>query len=247
MSWAGANDIDNGIVLDLSWINGTELSWDQAYATIGSSSKWLDVYQTLDGTGFGVPGARCGTTGVGGVTLGGGISFFSPKVGFVADNVLNFEVVLASGKIVNANASNHGDLFLALKGGSSNYGIVTRFDIATFESNDVYGAGIVSPLTDATTSFTLRALHGFVNDSSFDTAAIVGSIFYYDGASGNRPVITSVVDTKNEHSTALLKPFKAIHPQLHNTLRSASVTDLVSEGSTFFPRGQRYVAIRRPK
>ena len=103
------------------------------------------------------PGGRCSTIAVGGLALGGGLSFYLGKVGFVADNVLNFEVVLASGAIVNANKSSHSDLFIALKGGSSNSGIVTRFDIEAFEdSGKVWGGGILS-ITNTDTAY--ESLH----------------------------------------------------------------------------------------
>jgi FAD/FMN-containing dehydrogenase len=102
--FAGANNIDGGIVLDLSRLDSTHLSADQKIVGIGPGSTWQAAANKLDGTGIGIPTGRCPSTAVGGVTLGGGISFFAPKIGFAADNVLNYEVVLASGAIVNANA-----------------------------------------------------------------------------------------------------------------------------------------------
>lgn len=65
------------------------------------------------------------------------MSFFAPRYGFACDNVINFEVVLASGDIVNANAHENPDLWFALKGGSNNFGVVTRFDLRTFKQGKI--------------------------------------------------------------------------------------------------------------
>ncbi len=108
--------------------------------------------------GVGFPGGLCGTTGVGGVTLGGGQSIFFAEKGWVVDSVLNYEVVLASGQIVNANATCHCDLYRALKGGGSNFGIVTRVDIKTFPyNNQLWGGQILVPAVPALTTQALTA------------------------------------------------------------------------------------------
>lgn len=76
MPFAGANNIDGGVVLDLSRINDTQLSVDQKTVSIGPGSTWQAAADKLNGTGIGIPTGRCPSTAVGGVTLGGGISFF---------------------------------------------------------------------------------------------------------------------------------------------------------------------------
>ena len=73
-----------------------------------------------------------------GLLLGGGVSFYGNQAGWSADNVLEYEVVLASGQIVTASATSNPDLFWALKGGSSNFGIVTSFKLRTFPSKKVF-------------------------------------------------------------------------------------------------------------
>ena len=103
MAQAGANNIDDGVSVDLSMINDTQLSADRKIVSIGPGSTWQAAANKLDGTGIGIPVGRCPSTAVGGVTLGGGISFFAGKIGFGADNVVNYQVVLASGEIVIAN------------------------------------------------------------------------------------------------------------------------------------------------
>ena len=84
-------------------------------------------------------GGRYAPVGVPGLLLGGGVSYFGSKHGWSANTLANLEVILANSTIVNANATSNPDLFWALKGGSSNYGIVTRFDIKTFADSPFYG------------------------------------------------------------------------------------------------------------
>jgi FAD/FMN-containing dehydrogenase len=86
-------------------------------------------------------GGRVPGIGVGGFTTGGGLSYLSRERGFAGDNVYGYEVVLGNGSIVYASADENRDLWLALKGGSSNFGIVTRFDLAAFEQGLMLGGG----------------------------------------------------------------------------------------------------------
>lgn len=83
-------------------------------------------------------GGRLGPVGVPGLLLAGGVNFYGNQVGFAADTVINYEVVLADGSIVEANKKSNPDLFWALKGGSSNFGLVTRFDMHTIKSSKVW-------------------------------------------------------------------------------------------------------------
>ncbi|KAL5114029.1 hypothetical protein ACEQ8H_008085 [Pleosporales sp. CAS-2024a] len=123
----GAND--HGVVLDLRELNSKALDKDANTARVGAGNCWAEVFTWLEGEGMSAIGAREGQVGVSGFLLGGGQGLFSSSHGLGADSVKNFEIVLASGAIVNANRENLPDLYLALKGGGSNFGIVTAVDI----------------------------------------------------------------------------------------------------------------------
>ncbi|TGO55579.1 hypothetical protein BCON_0090g00220 [Botryotinia convoluta] len=139
-SFAGASSIQNGILVNLQKLNTVQLSADRGTVSIGPGNTWYDVYQVLDPLGISVVGGREAGVGVGGLTLGGGISYFSGKYGWACDNILNYEVVLANGSIINASPTSHPDLYQALRGGSgTNFGIVTRFDAFAFEQGLLWG------------------------------------------------------------------------------------------------------------
>ncbi|SLM38048.1 fad binding domain protein [Lasallia pustulata] len=133
---------------------------------IGAGTKWMDVSKVLDKKGLAVIGGRNSAVGVGGLTLGGGLSFFSPRFGLVCSNILSYELVLASGFVTTASASTNPDLWRALKGGSNNFGIVTRFTARSFPSTKIWSGFLYMPASQA--AKVLAAFHEFVNraDSS---------------------------------------------------------------------------------
>jgi hypothetical protein len=135
----GGSNIDNGVLIDLSRLNQIEYDIVGRVATVGSGARWGDVYRELEPHNVTVVGGRLNDIGVGGLVLGGGLSWLSSRYGLACDNVVNFEVVLANGTLVNANATSSSDLYKALKGGGNNFGIVTRFTLKTYAIGGVWG------------------------------------------------------------------------------------------------------------
>ncbi|KAH7029934.1 uncharacterized protein B0I36DRAFT_244248, partial [Microdochium trichocladiopsis] len=129
MTWANASNIYDGVTINLVLMVDIEYSSLTTYVSIGAGALWRDVYVALEPYGVTALGGRTSTVGVVGFVLSGGNNFLSSKVGLGYDNVVNFKVVLANGRIINANRDKYADLYKALKGGSSNFGIITRIDI----------------------------------------------------------------------------------------------------------------------
>lgn len=130
--WAGSANIDHGVTIDMSFIKYVSVDPSSKIVSVGAGARWSDVYEKLDAIGLGVAGGRLSDVGVGGLIIDGGVSYFASRYGLVCDQVVNFEVVLGNGQIIYANAISNPDLWFALKGGSNNFGIVTRFDLKTF-------------------------------------------------------------------------------------------------------------------
>lgn len=131
------NNIANGVTIDLTMMNSSSYDPETNLAKIEPGGRWRNVYADLEKQGVTVTGGRDGDVGVGGFLLGGGNSFFSGRMGFGCDSVVNYEVVLGNGTIVNANNETNADLWRALKGGSSNFGIVTRYDMEALPARDL--------------------------------------------------------------------------------------------------------------
>ncbi|KAI1878225.1 uncharacterized protein JN550_000407 [Neoarthrinium moseri] len=126
------------IILDLSQMTGVSLRPD-GIAAIGAGERWDNVLENLGKSNVSTTSWRNGGRGIGKLALEAGLSFFSSNRGFVSDNVANYEVVLASEDIVHANAKDNPDLWASLKGGSNNFGIVTRYDMETFPQGPMWG------------------------------------------------------------------------------------------------------------
>lgn len=174
---AGFANINDGVLLDLTSINQTTISSDHQVASVGTGSAWEDVYRALQPFNKTVAGGRNGAVGVGGLTLGGGISYYSPQVGFTSDNVINYEVVLASSEVVNANATANTDLFEALQGGGNNFGIVTRIDFAAIDTVDIAEGHLFN--SPAYVADVLGAFANIVASPAYDVhASIVVSPSY---------------------------------------------------------------------
>jgi FAD/FMN-containing dehydrogenase len=133
----GGNNIVNGVTIDLSMMNSSHYDGSTNTASLQPGARWVQTYSDLQEEGITVVGGRDGDVGVGGFLLGGGTSFFSYNKGFGCDNVINYEVVLPNGTIVSANEDTNTDLWKALKGGGSNFGIVTRFDVEAIPTRDI--------------------------------------------------------------------------------------------------------------
>ncbi|KAJ5262010.1 hypothetical protein N7505_008877 [Penicillium chrysogenum] len=135
----GAADISNGVLIVTTSLNSVQYADDsKSVVQIGAGNRWLDVYKVLAKDSLAVAGGRFGQVGVSGLLLGGGISYFNSDHGWGANSVVNYEVVLANGTVCAANAQQNSDLYWALKGGAFNFGIVTRFDLATFSVPYIY-------------------------------------------------------------------------------------------------------------
>nr|POE87141.1 bifunctional solanapyrone synthase [Quercus suber] len=164
--WYGANNIRNGVQIDLCFLAWVKLDESTETVDLGPGAHWEEVYAELEKYGHMVAGGRNGKVGVGGLLLGGGKTFFTGRRGFACDDVLAYEVVLADGRIVTADASTNPDLFFALKGGSSNFGIVTNFKMRSFKNDKIWAGLRILP--KETTDAALQALQDFTAHASED-------------------------------------------------------------------------------
>lgn len=124
---AGFASIAGGPLISTKYLN--EVTFDSSSMTVrvGPGNDWEDVHKVLNDVGVTVVGGRIGEVGVGGYIVGGGFSFLSAEYGWAANNIVEFEVVLANASIITASDTSHPDLYKALKGGGNNFGIVTAY------------------------------------------------------------------------------------------------------------------------
>jgi len=145
----GLGSCDDGLVIDLSLMKGVRVNSAEHTVRVGPGCTQGDVDHATHPFGLAVPAGVVSTTGIAGLTLGGGHGYLSRKYGLTIDNLIEADVVLADGSTVTANATQYEDLFWALRGGGGNFGVVTSFLFKAHPISTVYGGPIFWELEEA--------------------------------------------------------------------------------------------------
>jgi FAD binding domain/Berberine and berberine like len=143
---AGLGTCDDGVVIDLSPLKDIQVDPEARTVRVGGGCTWGEVDRATNERGLATPSGIISTTGVGGLTLGGGIGHLTRKFGLTIDNLLEAELVLASGERVRASADENADLFWAIRGGGGNFGVVTAFLFRLHEVGTIFGGPTFWPV-----------------------------------------------------------------------------------------------------
>jgi FAD/FMN-containing dehydrogenase len=226
----GVSSIANGVTIDLAMMNSSSYNPQTGLASIQPGARWGDVYYNLLRTAnVTVMGGRDGGVGVGGFLLGGGISFHTGRHGFACNAVVNMEIVLANGSIISTNENEHPGLFKSLKGGSSNLGIVTRFDVETMPAVDI-GFGI-SVFSSNHSEDIQRAFVDFTDAQEENKDDALVTLYSYGGGeSSNASRIILRVNTQGDLETPSFDKFNEI-PAIHSTWERISLPDALNGSS----------------
>ncbi|GKZ76364.1 hypothetical protein AnigIFM56816_006624 [Aspergillus niger] len=263
-SFGGASNIQHGITIDLRALNTIKVlapsadNGNKQTVFVGAGATWGDVYAHLDPLGLSVAGGRAAQVGVGGLTLGGGMSYFSPRYGWTCDSMVGVEIVLANGTIAHWDEETHHPEWLAALrgGGNSNFGIITGFYLRVFPQGSIYGGSIYCS-TD-TIDAQLRAFAELADPkavSHYDENASLITSFGFAGGKG-AAVVNSIVYTgklekakKNGEDSQQPPSPPAVYnaffdiPQLFSTVRVAPVYEISLEQGSFSQNGKRQLSV----
>ncbi|KAF2122727.1 FAD binding domain protein [Lophiotrema nucula] len=224
----GGSSGDGGITIDLKRLSGIALSEDRKLASIGAGARWGDVYRVLEKEGLAVVGGRHSDVGA------GGISLFASLYGWACDTVANFELVTAAGQVLDVNQHSYPDIFWALRGAGSNFGIVTRFDMETFPLGDIF-AGIIT-YDHATQGNAVLSAFAQLAAPNVDPKASSFLIIVKDKDTRFLSLLASYADPITD--AAVFQPYRSI-PSLADPTKITTLVDFTEYLKTTLVNGHR--------
>jgi UDP-N-acetylenolpyruvoylglucosamine reductase len=163
---------DGGIVIDLADLQDVAVDADAQTVRAGGGCTWKVFNEGTHAYGLATTGGIIGSTGIGGLTLGGGIGYLTRKYALSCDNLLSAEVVTADGEVLTASESSNDDLFWALRGGGGNFGVVTTFEYRLHPVAEIYGGPIAYPVDRA--EDVLRFYRQYIAEAPEELGGYVG-------------------------------------------------------------------------
>jgi FAD/FMN-containing dehydrogenase len=243
---AGLGTCDDGVVLDLSRLKEVEVDPGARTVRVGGGCTWGEVDRATNQHGLATPSGIISTTGVGGLTLGGGLGHLTRRFGLTIDNLLEAELVLASGEQVRASAEENPDLFWAIRGGGGNFGVVTSFLFRLHEVPTIFGGPSFWPVEAAVEVLSSyreflpaapRELNGFFAFTTVPPAPpfpeqlhlrkVCGVVWCYTGG--------------EEDGTKAIAPFmETVSEPLMHGVHSMQHPELQSAFDGLYPPGQQW-------
>ncbi|MBZ9769566.1 FAD-binding oxidoreductase [Mesorhizobium sp. CA6] len=169
---AGLGICDNGLVIDLSTMKGVHVDPKTRTVRVGPGCTSGDVDHATHPFGLAVPSGIVSTTGVAGLTLGGGTGYLTRRYGLTIDNLVEADLVLADGSVVTASKAENPDLFWALRGGGGNFGVVTSFLFQAHPVNMIFGGPVFWEAKDALA--VMQTYRDYLPEAPEDLGAFVG-------------------------------------------------------------------------
>lgn len=179
---AGRATVDDGLMVDLSLMKGIHVDPASRTVRVQGGATWADLNRETQLHGLAVTGGVVSSTGVAGLTLGGGIGWLMGKYGLALDNLRSVEVVTADGRVLRASAEEKPDLFWALRGGGGNFGVATSLEFQLFPVGPVIAGGLVAYPVDSARDM-LRLYRAFTA-SAPDECSVAATLAHAPDGSG---------------------------------------------------------------
>lgn len=233
---AGTSVGDGSIVIDLARLKSVRVDPAQRRARAGGGVLWCEYDHETQAFGLASPGGAISTTGIAGLTLGGGYGYLSRRYGMACDNLLSADVVTASGELVTASADSHPDLFWALRGGGGNFGVVTAFEFQLHPVREPLGGMIVFPFEMSKT--VLQRFRDLCLEASDDLTLLAATLPAPDGGKVVGVVLSYI--GKEAEGERAIRSLRELGSVLMDTVAPMPYCAMQRQVDVSYPKGQRH-------
>ena len=243
---AGLASVDDGIMIDLSLMRAVDVDPEAGRVRVQGGATWGDVDRETQAFGRATPSGIISTTGVGGLTLGGGFGWLAREYGLAADNLLACDVVTAAGDLVEASSRENPDLFWALRGGGGNFGVVTSFEFQLHEVGpEVVFGPTVYRLEDA--AEVLRHYRAFASEAP-DACTVYADFltapplpFLPAEVHGSKVLfVIQFYAGDTADAEEILRPLREFGDPLADAVAPTRYAEAQSRSDPLYPEGGRY-------
>jgi FAD/FMN-containing dehydrogenase len=243
-SGPGFGTNDGGLVIDMSQMRTVRVDPRSKTARADAGATWGDFNYATHAFGLATTGGIISTTGIAGLTLGGGIGYLDRGLGLTIDNLISADVVTADGRFLTASERENEDLFWALRGGGGNFGVVTSFEYRLSEVDQVFAGPIFYNLEDAATVF--RMFDEFIRDApeefgGFPAFQIAPPLPFIPEDRHGDTLCLVVVHWSGalDRADEVLKPFKEVAPIVADGSGPLPYPALNGAFDALYPKGTR--------
>lgn len=233
---AGHATIDSGLLIDLSPMKGIHVDKGAATARAQGGVLWKELNRETQLHGLATTGGVVGSTGIAGLTLGGGIGWLMPKYGLALDNLRAADLVMADGRVLRASANENPDLFWAIRGGGGNFGIAASLEYDLHPVGPVITGGVVAhPIAGAPD--VLRFFRDTCADLPDDMMLVAGMQTAPDGSNAKLVAVVAAHAGSLDAGKAAVQPIKAFGQPLVDALGPVPYSALNTMLDPAFPKG----------
>jgi FAD/FMN-containing dehydrogenase len=234
---SGRATVDGGLMIDLSLLKYVHVDPKARTARVGGGTLWGHFNRETQAHGVATTGGVVSTTGVAGLTLGGGLGWLSPKFGNALDNLLGVEIVLADERIVRAGADENSDLFWAVRGGGGNFGVVSSFEFRLHELGPMVTGGIVA--WPAERARDMLKLFRDLADEASDEISLVAALRTAPDESTRISAIGAGYFGPSAVAERIVKPIRSFGQPIVDAMGPIPYEQLNAMLDGSFPRGAR--------
>ena len=235
-SLAGHSVCEGGLMIDLSPMKSVRVDPTKQTARAEGGARWRDFDHETQAFGLATTGGTNSDTGIGGLTLGGGLGWLAGKYGLACDNLLSADVVTAAGRLLTASATENEDLFWGLRGGSGNFGIVTSFEYRLHPVGPVLAGMVIHPFERA--KDVLRFYRDFSTAIPDEVNTLGALLTTPEGL--QVAAIAICYNGSIEQGDKVLRPLREFGPPLADQISPMPYTVLQTITDAMFPRGRQY-------